>query len=191
MSLGLHHSIRGSFVEGHRNRSDKIVSAINAELLGRGLGGFKDADPGLSWSGPIPCGNAGASTFRALYEVAVASNLSWSLNACRGEREIAVPVAFDGPITVIVERVLGLFPVTLTFVSLLQVREEVLSLAGPLGIPLHQGQISDAMSERIADCRGVTDDEPEGHLEEERLLWLDFYYATMYCLEERSPLVIA
>jgi hypothetical protein len=104
---------------------------------------------------------------------------------------IAVPAAFDGPITVIVERVLWILPVRLTFVSLPRVREEVISLARPLGIPLHQGCISDDISERITDCRGVTDDEPEGHLEGERTLWLDFYYATMYCLDEPAALVIA
>jgi hypothetical protein len=191
MSLGLHRTIRSSFVEASRKRSDKIVRAISTELRGRGLGDFEDADPDLPWPGPIPCGNAGASTFQALHEVAVAADLPWSLSLCKGERQIAVPVAFDGPITVTIERILGLIPVGLTFVSLQRVREEVISLARPLGIPLNRGRVSDEISERIADCRGVTDEEPAGHLESERLLWLDFYYATRYCLDEPSALVIA
>jgi hypothetical protein len=185
MSLGIFRSIRGPL---NRKYADKIIRRLNGELRARGLPEYCDPDPKEANLRRLPCGNAGASTFSALQKFAEGAQLSWTLDRLRGDAQIALPIDFEGSFSI---KVGWFIPAVQDFVSVRTIRKEVLALAPVLRIPLTNGEISGALAERIADCDGVSEDEPPGFLENERGLWLDLYFATKYCLEDCAPLVIS
>lgn len=190
MSLGIFRSIRGSFAPEYRREADKMIRQLNTELKARGLPEYQDPDPGERDLRPLPCGNAGASTFSRLQKLAEEARLPWTLGCLRGERQIALPFEFAGTFAVRLGRGLFFVPIVQEFVSVRTIHEEVIALALVLKIPLADGTLSDALGERLSDCLGVTDDEPAGWLENERGLWVDLYYATRYGMEDSTPLVI-
>jgi len=191
MSLGIFRTIRGSYAAGYRKEADKIIRLLNDELQSRRLPDFRDSDPDERMRRPLPCGNAGASTFAALQKLAQEAQLSWTLGGLRGARQIALPMDFAETFSIRLGRTLFFATVMQDFASVRTIRDEVIALAPLLKIHLEHGVLSDALSERLNDGKGVADDEPPGLLESERGLWLDLYYATRYCLEDSTPLVIA
>lgn len=187
MSLGIFRSIRGSYVAEYRKQADELIRLLNEELEVRRLPGFSDPEPDERNLRPLPCGNAGASTFLALRKLAHEAQLSWTLGRLRGERQIALPIDFPETFSIGLSRLL---PFAQDFASVRTIRSEVIAIAPLLRIPLEHDVLSNALSERLADCNGVSDEEPPGLLENERALWLDLYWATRYCMEDSTPLVI-
>jgi hypothetical protein len=190
MSLGIFRSIHRTYGPKDRRVADKLIRQLNVELMARGLPKYEDPDPGERNLRRLPCGNAGASTFRRLEEIAAEARLSWTLGRLRGERMIVLPIEFAGTLSVTFGRVLFFAPTIQDFASLHTVHQELIALAVALKIPLTDGTLSHALSERLCDCLGVNDHEPAGWLENERALWLDLYYATRYCMEDSRPVVI-
>jgi hypothetical protein len=192
MSLGIFRSIRGSYGSDHR-RADRMIRLLNIELKTRNLPAYQDPEPSERGLRRLPCGNAGASTYSALSRIAGQAQLSWTLrdDALGGERWIALPFEFAAPFSIRVGRVLFLLPQFQDFASLPTIHREVLALAPLLKIPLTAGVLDESLIERLADCEGVTDDEPRGLLENERGLWLDLYCATKFGMEDGTPLVVA
>jgi len=193
MSLGIFRSIRGSYVESYRRQADKIIRVLNAEFARRCIPPYIDPDPDEHNLRRLPCGNAGASTFIALEERAKRAGLPWTLGSLRGEREIALPIPFAGKFALSVGRTLLFFAQSQEFCAVQTVHDELLALAPLLHIPLAHGTLTDEIADRIADCEFLPDDDAEtaGALENERVLWLDLYFAARYSLEDKTPIVIA
>ena len=190
MSLGIFRSIRGSYVESARKEADLIVAALNRELAARQLPVFVDSDPDESLLRNLPCGNAGASTFGALAARAHGAGLTWTLGSVRGERQIALPLPFDGKFAASMGRLFFLFTQHQEFCSVRTVVSELEALAPLLGIPLSGGTVTEEIADRLADCQTMPGDEEEGVMENERSLWLDLHLACHYSLEDGTPVVI-
>ena len=190
MSLEIVRSIRGAFGDSRRKQADKLLHSLNDVLRSRGLPEFKDSDPDESALRRLPCGSAGSGTFHALNQLAVNSNLAWSLSRHRTEYWIALPIRFDEPFSIQLGRLLLILPYYQEFQSLPVVHSEIIALAKCLAIPLQDGLLSDEHAARILDCESLTDSEPAGFMENERGLWLDLYQASRYCMEDGTPLVI-
>jgi len=191
MSLGIFRSIRGSYVPQYRREADKMILRLNAELKARGLPEYHDPDPGERGLRRLPCDHAGARTFSQLQKLAEEAGLSWTIGRLRSERWIALPLEFDGTFSVRLGRVLFFFPRVQLFTSVRTVYEELIALAPVLRIPFTDGSLGETTAERLANGLSLAEDEPAGFLEDERVLWLDLYYAARYCMEDSAPLVIA
>ncbi len=190
MSLRICRSIRDSFGLSEQKQTDNLLRLLNIELRSRGGPAFTDGPLEERGLRKLPCGSAGAVTFRALNELASASNLAWSLGRHRTERWIALPLCFEEPFSIKHGRLFFFIPIYQEFFSLPTILSEITALAQPLFIPLQNGLLSDDHAARIDDCQPLCDSEPKGFKEDERFLWLDLYRAATYCIEDSTPLVV-
>jgi len=168
-----------------------MILRLNAELKARGLPEYHDPDPDERVLRRLPGDHAGATTFGQLHKLAEEAGLSWTLGRFRSEPRIALPLEFTGTFSVRLGRILFLFPRVQVFTSVRTVYEELIALAPVLRIPFADGSLGETTAEQLANGLGLAEDEPAGFLEDERVLWLDLYYAARYCMEDSAPLVIA
>ena len=189
MSLGIYRSIRGCSTEREANQ---LIQRINIALAQHGLPAFEDADPDERGLRPLPCGNASARAFISLERLITAAGLSWSLSdedGFQSGRFIALPLEIREPIEIRLPW-LWIFSTRQTIHSARALHTELIAIAPLLKIPLDEGKLNPAVAELLQDCNALSADEPLGWMESERGLWHDLYAASLYCLEDGTPLII-
>lgn len=193
MSLGIFRSIRGSFAEPDHRDAERMVRALKAEFIRRGQPPYVDPEPDERGLRRLPRGNAGAVTFATLQERAWRAKVPWTLGSLRGERQIALPIAFPGKFSLVVQRRYLVVPQRQTFCAVQTLHDELLAVAPLLGIPLVDTTVTKEIADQLATGEALPGDDAEtgASLANERNLWLDLHLASRYSLEDRTPVVIA
>jgi hypothetical protein len=198
MSTGLFMGIRTSFIDEAQDSASAFVDAINRVLITHGVSSYVDpVEPPNVYTGHLfGRSQLDHHSSRVLVKIAslgTDSRESVNLALIRDNpfRLAFVPMEFSPPSPTAYHEQLAGNAIQIWVGSLPHLLMELRLLAGDLGIPFKDGDLTDEIAAAINDFKPLHDGDSTELAEDERTAWLAMYEGARLALEHKVALTLA
>lgn len=193
MSVGVFLSIHESYPDNYREYATSLLNAVNVVLSRLGHNPLIDSGKGPHvCEGRTSLDHIGGGSFRCVGELAGSERQHAHLLWVNPYRVVFAPASFDEPQATNHQECFGAQEIPVLLGSSPRLRDQLLSLAPEIGIPLENGVLTDEVAQKIDDMQPLHDGEDDWDLIENiRMGWLVMHEAALISIARQVPICLA